>query len=316
MLPFFLKSILCDVRMRSVSHRVTTRKCVHKATTLGDRSFPWKLEVPELAQKTLLLVKNGHFLRKTTAILFSLRASWIDCENKILFIPKWQRISFLRQILRPGRRTKTPPRPEQTQAKTRDSSSWCCLSKRAVPKVPGRELNPSFLLVRFAGLVRARIGCDELEVATRHPGWTPREVSINILLRDVCLRMREIKWRRFQNYCSCHFGKKRIGWRRWPVVHREVIVPPLWDSHCRSTCTCAAFITSMHYADWYSIQYAGREIFLVPVGWTGVKLDVYQACPCWIFVQAYLWYLDDCTMVSLQLRHCRDDFDLMLTDIR
>ena len=107
MLPFFLKSILCDVKMRSVAvnHRVTTRKCGYKATTLGDRSFPWKLEVPELAQKTLFLVKNGHLLRKTTAILFSLRASWIECENKILFIPKWQRISFLWQILRPGRRT-------------------------------------------------------------------------------------------------------------------------------------------------------------------------------------------------------------------
>ena len=96
MLRFFLKSILCDVKMRSVavSHRVTTRKCGYKATTLGDCSFPWKLEVPELAQKTLLLVKNGRLLRKTTAILFSLRASWIECENKILFIPKWQRISF------------------------------------------------------------------------------------------------------------------------------------------------------------------------------------------------------------------------------
>ena len=77
MLPFFLKSILCDVKMRSVaiSHRVTTRKCGYKATTLGDCSFPWKLEVPELAQKTVLLVKNGHLLRKTTTILFSLRAS-------------------------------------------------------------------------------------------------------------------------------------------------------------------------------------------------------------------------------------------------
>ena len=105
MLPFFLNSILCDVKMRSVSHRVTTRKCGYKATTLGDCSFPWKLEVPELTQKTLLLVKNGHLLRKTTAILFFLRASWIECENKILFIPKWQRISFLSQILRPGRRT-------------------------------------------------------------------------------------------------------------------------------------------------------------------------------------------------------------------
>ena len=107
LLPFFLKSILCDVKMRSVavSHRVTTRKCADKATTLVDCSLPWKLKVPELAQKTLLLVKNGHLLRKTTAILFSLRASWIECENKILFIPKWQRISFLWQILRPGRRT-------------------------------------------------------------------------------------------------------------------------------------------------------------------------------------------------------------------
>ena len=110
MLPFFLKSILCDVKMRSVavSHRVTTCKCgynMYTATTLGDCSFPWKLEVSELAQKTLLLVKNGHLLRKATAILFSLRASWIECENKILFIPKWQRISFLWQILRPGHRT-------------------------------------------------------------------------------------------------------------------------------------------------------------------------------------------------------------------
>ena len=63
------------MRSVAVSHRVTTRKCVHKATTLGDCSFPWKLEVPELDQKTLLLVKNGHFLRKATAILFSVGAS-------------------------------------------------------------------------------------------------------------------------------------------------------------------------------------------------------------------------------------------------